>query len=195
MDAANVDLKGFSENFYHGLTKGHLEPVLETLRYLRRERRTWLEITTLLIPGENDGDAELHALAAWMREELGPEVPLHFSAFHPDYRMRDKPRTPHETLIRARRIALAEGVHHVYVGNVLDPGRSSTYCSACGQRLIGRRGYELTEWQLDAAGKCRVCGTPCPGVFPEPPGNWGGRRQVVRLSQGNNSGKKEIGSA
>lgn len=182
MDAANVDLKGFTERFYHDLASAHLAPVLETLEYIRHETQTWLEITTLLIPGENDGDQELAAMTQWIADRLGVDVPLHFTAFHPDYRMRDKPATPHETLIRARRIARDNGLRYVYVGNVHDIGRGSTWCHACGARVIGRTGYALLDWGLTADGRCRACGTPCAGVFTAPPGRWGGRRQVIRLA-------------
>ncbi len=181
IDAANVDLKAFSERFYWTIAKGHLDPVLETLLYLRHETSVWLEITTLLIPGENDGDAELEALSQWIVERLGPEVPLHFTAFHPDYRMRDRPPTPHATLVRARDIARRHGMRYVYVGNVSDPERSSTWCSGCGLRLIGRRGYSLGEWNLTADGRCRRCNQPCAGVFEAVPGRWGSRRTPIRL--------------
>jgi pyruvate formate lyase activating enzyme len=182
MDAANVDLKAFTEDFYFKLTKSHLQPVLETLEYLKHETKTWFEITTLLIPGENDSAQEIGRLSAWVVEHLGPDVPLHFSAFHPDYRMLDKPRTPHNTLAMARRIAMAEGVRYAYVGNVHDSGRSSTYCHACGSLLIERDWYALLSWNLDAKGCCRSCGTPCAGVFDGPPGNWGQKRLPVRLA-------------
>jgi len=182
MDAANVDLKAFTEEFYHQITGAHLEPVLDTLRYIRHETSTWLEITNLVIPGANDSDQEFDRMSAWIAEHLGTEVPLHFTAFHPDYRMLDRARTPHETLIRARRLALANGLRHVYVGNVYDIGRGSTWCTGCGQRVIGRRGYDLLDWQLSGDGRCLACGTPCAGVFAGPPGHWGGRRQVVRLN-------------
>lgn len=181
MDAANVDLKAFSESFYHKVTGAHLAPVLDTLKYLRHETEVWFEITTLLIPGENDSDAELDAMTGWIRENLGPEVPLHFTAFHPDYKMRDKDWTPHGTLIRARDIARRNGLHHVYVGNVRDLERSSTLCPCCGQVLIGRSGYTLSDWNLDDGGACTNCRTPLAGVFEAQPGAWGARRQPVRL--------------
>ena len=182
MDAANVDLKAFTEDFYFKLTKAHLQPVLETLEYIKRETKTWLEITTLLIPGENDSAQEVGRLSRWVVEHLGPDVPLHFSAFHPDYRMLDKPRTPHETLAMARRIAMAEGVRYSYVGNVHDAGRSTTYCHCCGTPLIERDWYALLSWNLDGKGHCRSCGTACAGVFDGPPGNWGQKRLPVRLA-------------
>jgi pyruvate formate lyase activating enzyme len=182
MDAANVDLKGFSESFYHKLCSARLRPVLDTLTYLKHETRVWLELTTLLIPGENDSRQELEALARWVVENLGPDVPLHFTAFHPDFRMRETPATPPETLRRAREIARTAGVHHVYTGNVRDPEGQSTWCSGCGALLIERDGYTLGAWNLDAGGSCRSCGTRCPGVFEPQPGEWGARRRPVRLA-------------
>jgi pyruvate formate lyase activating enzyme len=182
MDAANVDLKGFTERFYHEICLGHLQPVLDTLEYLRRETTVWFEITTLLIPGENDSDAELEQLTQWIAEHLGPDVPLHFTAFHPDFRMLNKPSTPPSTLHRARQIGLNNGLHYVYTGNILDEEGGSTYCPRCKQRLIGRRGYHLVEWRLTAEGACSRCGSRCPGVFEKQPGQWGSRRQPVRLS-------------
>ena len=183
MDAANVDLKAFTEDFYWKVTKGHLQPVLDTLKYLKHETKTWFEITTLLIPGENDSAGEIEAMTQWIMEHLGPDVPLHFTAFHPDYRMRDKTNTPHQTLIEARRIAIKNGLRYVYVGNVNDLGRQSTYCSCCGERLIGRDWYRLSEWRLDASGACLSCGTKLAGVFEPQPGTWGARRLPVDLSR------------
>jgi pyruvate formate lyase activating enzyme len=182
MDAANVDLKAFSEDFYRNVTGGHLQPVLETLQYLKHETPVWFEITNLLIPGENDSAQEIDAMSTWIMDKLGPDVPLHFSAFHPDWKMLDKPRTPKETLIRARDIARANGLHHVYTGNVHDETGASTYCSQCGALLIGRDWYVMKAWNLAPGGLCRQCGTPCAGVFEAQPGNWGARRQPVRLS-------------
>jgi len=181
MDAANVDLKAFTEEFYRTVCAGELQPVLDTLRYVRRETAVWLELTTLLIPGLNDSDAEIDALTRWVVSELGPEVPIHFSAFHPDWRMRDRPATPPATLTRARRIALTNGLRYAYTGNVHDPEGASTCCHVCGAKLIGRDRYEITAWDLDAAGRCRACGTPCAGVLDPQPGTWGGARMPVRL--------------
>jgi pyruvate formate lyase activating enzyme len=181
MDAANVDLKGFTEEFYQKLCSGRLAPVLETLEYLRHETKVWFEITTLLIPGENDSDAEIHAECAWIRDRLGIDVPVHFTAFHPDWKMRETPHTPAETLTRARRIALAEGLRYVYTGNVHDSAGGSTYCPGCGQRLIERDWYRLGAWGLDAAGRCQSCGTAIPGVFDARPGDWGPKRLPVQL--------------
>jgi pyruvate formate lyase activating enzyme len=182
MDAANVDLKGFTEGFYRKQCAGSLAPVLETLAWLHRETKVWLEVTTLLIPGENDSEAELHAAAAWFAETLGPDVPWHFSAFHPDYRMLDNPPTPPATLSNARKIARSYGLRYVYTGNVHDEEGQSTVCHACGETLIGRDWYTLTAWNLDAAGCCRRCGARCAGVFEAKPGTWGARRQPVRLA-------------
>jgi pyruvate formate lyase activating enzyme len=182
MDGANVDLKAFSDRFYDRIVKGRLSVVLDTLEYLRRETNVWFEITTLLIPDENDSDAELDALSAWVCDRLGADTPLHFSAFHPDFRMRNKTRTPHETLIRARRIAKANGLRHVYVGNVLDEARASTWCHACGEKLVGRARYELTGYALDETGACAKCGAALSGVFAEKPGAWGNKRQKVRIA-------------
>jgi pyruvate formate lyase activating enzyme len=180
MDAANIDLKAFSEDFYHRLTGSHLAAVLDTLRYVYHETSVWLEITTLLIPGENDSEAELEALTQWVVDELGPDVPLHFSAFHPDWKMRDTPATPLATLLNARAIAIKNGVRYAYIGNAHDKAADSTYCHQCGQLLIGRDWYVLSEWNLDEQGACRHCGTPCAGHFTERPGDWGAKRQVVR---------------
>jgi pyruvate formate lyase activating enzyme len=182
MDAANVDLKAFTERFYWQVTHAHLQPVLETLEYLKRKTTVWFEITTLLIPGENDSDTEIDAMTRWVVEHLGPDVPLHFTAFHPDWKMTDKPPTLPATLTRARRIALQNGLRYVYTGNVYDREGGSTYCHSCGALLIGRDWYELSAWTLTDDGRCRACGTRCAGMFAGPPGRWGARRLPVRLS-------------
>jgi pyruvate formate lyase activating enzyme len=181
MDAANIDLKAFTDTFYRRLCAARLEPVLETLEYLHRETPVWLELTTLLIPGQNDSPAELDALTRWVAGHLGPEVPLHFSAFHPDGKLQDLPPTPPATLLEARRIARGNGLRHVYVGNVHWREADSTWCHACGQLLIGRDWYELDEWNLTPGGTCPRCGTPCPGVFEARPGRWGSRRLPVSV--------------
>ncbi len=181
MDAANIDLKAFTEGFYRKLCTGGLQPVLETLEYLKHETDVWFEITTLLIPGENDGPDEVEALAAWVMERLGPDVPVHFTAFHPDWKMMDKPATPASTLIRAREIASAAGLRYVYTGNVHHEATQTTWCHGCGARLIGRDWYALTAWNLTDEGRCRECATPCAGVFDGAPGAWGRRRVPVRL--------------
>ena len=180
MDAANVDLKGFSEEFYHRHCYGELAPVLDTLKYLRHETPVWFEVTTLLIPGENDSERELAQAADWFAANLGPDVPWHFTAFQPDYKMLDKPGTPPATLTRARAIARAQGLRYVYTGNVHDPDGSSTWCPGCGRRLIERDGYELGEWQLKK-NCCAHCGFEIAGHFAEQPGHWGNRRLPVRL--------------
>jgi len=182
IDAANVDLKGFTEEFYKKVCHGHLAPVKETLVYLRHETSVWFEITTLLIPGENDSDGELEAMTRWIADALGPDIPLHFTAFHPDYRMLDHSHTPPATLTRARRIALANGLRYVYTGNVHDEAGGSTHCPGCGAVVVGRDWYEITAWRLDAAGACVACGAKIPGRFEARPGVWGARRQPVRLS-------------
>jgi pyruvate formate lyase activating enzyme len=184
VDAANIDLKAFTDDFYRHVAMGSLGPVLDTLRYIRHETDTWLEITTLLIPGQNDSDHELHEMAAWVAAELGPDVPLHFSAFHPDYKMRDIGPTPPTTLRRARRVAMDEGLRHVYTGNVHDPEGDTTLCPSCGAAVIERDWYALTGWHLTGDGRCRTCGGQIAGVYDGPPGEWGRRRVPVRLSKG-----------
>ena len=182
MDAANVDLKGFSEDFYRKLTGGHLQPVLDTLLYLRHQTVVWLEITTLLIPGWNDSDEEIDAMTRWVVRELGSEVPMHFTAFHPDWKMMDVPATPLATLQRARLIAMKNGVHYAYTGNLQDKTGQSTWCHHCGLCLIGRDGYQLDTWQLDGQGRCLRCATVCPGGFEAAAGEWGSRRRPIRLA-------------
>jgi pyruvate formate lyase activating enzyme len=181
MDAANVDLKAFTEDFYWKLTGGHLQVVKDTLQYIKHETDVWLEITTLLIPGKNDSEQEVDELSRWVVQTLGADVPLHFTAFHPDWKMMDIPATPPETLTRAREIARANGLHHVYTGNVHDKEGESTYCHQCQQRLIGRDWYVLSDWNLDAKGRCKNCGAKCAGVFESQPGDWGARRLPVSL--------------
>jgi pyruvate formate lyase activating enzyme len=176
IDAANVDLKAFTDGFYWRRTASNLAPVLDTLKYLRRETDVWLEITTLLIPGENDSESEIDALTRWVVRELGDETPLHFSAFHPDYRMLDLPPTPKATLLRAREQGRANGLRHVYVGNVRDAEGEATDCVGCGAPLIRRDGYRLTHYALDANGACRSCGRYLAGQFAAAPGTWGARR-------------------
>ena len=181
IDAVNVDLKAFDEDFYRRITGARLGPVLETLQYVRHKTDTWLEVTNLLIPGHNDGDDEIGAMCEWLVRELGPEVPLHFSAFHPDYKMRDLPPTPLATLHRARELARQAGVHHVYTGNVHDREGDTTFCASCGQALIVRDWYQLLSWKLED-GCCPGCGTRCPGVFEADPGTWGARRLPVAMA-------------
>jgi pyruvate formate lyase activating enzyme len=181
MDAANVDLKAFTESFYAKTCAGHLRPVLDTLEYAVHETDVWVEVTTLLIPGLNDSNGELDALTRWVAERLGVDVPLHFSAFHPDWKLRDQPPTPAATLTRAREIAVANGLRYVYTGNVHDPAGQSTYCHACGSLLVERDWYELGAWNL-VDESCARCGEPCAGVFENRPGAWGSRRLPVRLA-------------
>ena len=182
IDAANVDLKGFTEEFYKKICLAELEPVLDTLKYLKYETNVWFELTTLLIPGENDSDSELHQMTEWVVRNLGVDVPMHFTAFHPDFKMMDIPPTPPATLTRARQIALKNGVRYAYTGNVHDKSGGSTYCHGCGKCLIGRDWYVLSEWNLAEDGRCEFCGTRCPGVFEKFPGNWGAKRQPVRVA-------------
>jgi pyruvate formate lyase activating enzyme len=182
IDAANVDLKAFTDEFYQRVTGARLANVLATLEYIRHETGAWLELTTLLVPGHNDSDDELDRMTRWIVERLGPDVPVHFSAFHPDYKMTDVPPTPAATLGRARAIARANGVRYAYTGNVHDPDGASTYCDGCGERLIERDWYSLGDWRLTADGRCRTCGAPCPGRFDSTPGTWGARRRPVRLA-------------
>ena len=183
IDAANIDLKAFSEHFYHSLCFARLQPVLETLEWLHRETGVWLEVTVLVIPGQNDSENEVDQLCGWCRENLGPDVPLHFTAFHPDFKLRNLPPTPPATLRRARTQALNAGLRYVYTGNVHDPAGQSTYCPDCGRRLIGRDGYFIEDWQLDAAGRCRHCGAQVAGHFEPHPGDWGGGRQRVTITR------------
>ena len=181
MDAANVDLKGFTEAFYQKVALGRLGDVLETLEYIHHETDAWMEITTLLIPGHNDSDDELERAAAWIAEHLGPDVPLHFSAFHPDFKMLDVPRTPPETLRRARRIARDHGLRYVYTGNVHDPEGQTTYCPSCDAAVVVRDWYVMKRYRLDDSGACQSCGAAVPGVFDGPVGTWGARRLPVLI--------------
>ena len=182
MDAANVDLKAFTERFYRRICGAALAPVLDTLRYLKHETNVWFEITTLLIPGENDSDRELNQLSSWVMENLGADVPLHFTAFHPDWKMRGIPATPPATLSRARTIARGNGLNYVYTGNVHDLEGGTTRCVNCGQTLVSRDWYQLKTWAMDAGGRCANCGHSCPGVFESSPGTWGPRRQRVKFT-------------
>jgi pyruvate formate lyase activating enzyme len=182
IDAANIDLKAFDDGFYWRVAGGHLEPVLDTLRYLRRETDIWFEVTNLVIPGHNDADDDIRRMVDWLVEELGPDVPLHFSAFHPNYKMREVPPTPRATLRRARQIAKDAGIDHVYTGNVHDREGDTTYCAACGTVLIARDWYEIIAWNLDD-GACPKCGVRCAGVLEPAPGTWGSRRLSVKMGR------------
>ncbi|PRP92626.1 Radical SAM superfamily protein [Enhygromyxa salina] len=183
MDAVNIDLKAFTENFYRKTCFAHLDPVLDTLEWLRHETDVWLEVTTLLIPGYNDSETEVEQLCAWFVDKLGPDVPLHFSAFHPDFKVTDVPPTPAATLRRARAQAKAAGLQYVYTGNIRDTHGQSTYCTHCGQELVGRDGYAITNWHLDAEGRCDACGERVPGHFAAEPGDWGMKRVPVSLTE------------
>jgi pyruvate formate lyase activating enzyme len=182
MDAANVDLKAFTEGFYRDVCFGELQPVLDTLVYLRRETNVWVEITNLMIPGKNDSPEETDAMTRWIVKELGPEVPVHFTAFHPDFRMNDIGPTKASTLRRARQIAMRNGVRYAYTGNVIDPEGSLTRC-VCGEPLIAREGYDIVKWNLAKGGRCPSCGALCAGVFENEPGRWGNRRQKVAIAE------------
>ncbi len=182
MDAVNVDLKAFTEEFYYKICGGHLQDVLDTLVYIKHETDVWLETTTLLIPGKNDSDEEIKRMTRWVVENLGPDVPMHFTAFHPEWKMMDVPSTPISTLIKAREIALANGIRYAYTGNVHDKSGESTYCHSCGKRLIGRDWYVLSDWHLTNDGHCEYCGAQCRGLFQGKAGDWGAKRLPVRLS-------------
>ncbi len=182
MDATNIDLKGFTNGFYKDLCTADLDAVLDTIAYVHQETDVWMELTTLLIPGKNDEDDELKALAEWVVTTIGTDVPLHFSAFHPDFRMMDVPSTPPSTLFRAVEIAQQAGVNYAYAGNVHDRRTGTTWCKSCGTALVERDWYEITEWALDDDGTCLACGTVCDGVFDGPKGTWGRKRQPVRLA-------------
>jgi len=182
MDAANIDLKGFTEDFYTRQTLSHLAPVLDTLEFVQHHTRTWLEITTLLIPGHNDGDREIEELSRWIHQHLGPDVPLHFTAFHPDYKLTDVPPTPKSTLRRARALALAEGLRFVYTGNVHDREGDATTCPECRTPLIARDWYEILDYRLTSDGRCPGCGYRPPGRFGTEAEHFGARRVPVRLA-------------
>jgi len=183
MDAVNIDLKAWTEEFYKRVCAGHLQPVLDTLEYVRHETDVWLEITTLVIPGHNDSTPEIEGMCRWIVEHLGPDVPLHFTAFHPDFRMLDVPATPASTLTRARKIAIDTGIRYVYTGNVHDSAGQTTYCHACSRPLIQRDWHFLAGWFLTPDGSCPDCGARCAGVFDPDPGTWGSRRLPVRLAE------------
>ncbi|MBA3056853.1 MAG: AmmeMemoRadiSam system radical SAM enzyme [Gammaproteobacteria bacterium] len=181
MDAANVDLKAFTDEFYFKLTGSHLQPVLDTLLYLKHETQVWLEITTLLIPGHNDSDQEISAMSRWIMQELGPDVPLHFSAFHPDHKMPDVAATPPVTLVRARHIALKEGLHYVYTGNVHNIEGDTTFCPGCQAPLIVRDWYLIKKYRLDDKGHCPDCGTAIAGRFDAKASHFGRQRIPVAI--------------
>jgi AmmeMemoRadiSam system radical SAM enzyme len=178
MDATNVDLKGFTEDFYRHYTLSHLAPVLDTLRWLKHESKVWLEITNLVIPRANDDLDQIQRMCEWILKNLGPDVPLHFSAFHPDFRLRDRPPTPHASLNAARTVALQSGLNYVYVGNVADSRRESTYCPNCGRMVIERAWYDIGRFHV-RDGKCGYCGHAIAGHLENQPGHWGTRRLPV----------------
>lgn len=181
MDAANVDLKSFNQDFYHKLCSADLDRVLETLVYLKHETNVWFELTDLIIPGENDSLDEIDQMTRWVVKELGPDVPMHFSAFHPDWKMMDKPRTPPETLIKAREVAIKNGVRYAYTGNVHHEEGDTTYCHNCNDVLIKRDWYEITRWNISDRGNCLSCGTKCAGSFHGAAGSWGRKRVPLRF--------------
>jgi len=181
MDACNIDLKAFTEKFYYKLTGSHLQPVLDTLLFLAKETDVWFEITTLLIPDENDSDEELNAQCQWLYENLGADIPLHFSAFHPDHKMTNVSATPLDTLVRARAIAINQGLHHVYTGNVHNKEGDTTYCAECKKPLIERDWYEIKHYCLDTSGCCPHCGERVAGRFADKAGDFGARRIPVHL--------------
>jgi pyruvate formate lyase activating enzyme len=179
MDAANVDLKAFTDDFYFKLCGARLRPVLDTLVYLKHETDVWFEITTLLIPGKNDSSEEIAAACAWIMQELGPEVPLHFTAFHPDWKMMDVQTTPSATLHRARKIALDTGLHYVYTGNIHDTDGGTMFCPTCHAALIVRDWHQISSYELTPTGQCPHCATPIAGVFETFHGQFGRRRIPV----------------
>ncbi len=180
IDAANVDLKAFTEDFYRKVCASHLDDVLDTLVYLRHQTDVWLEITTLLIPGRNDSDTEIAAECAWIRDNLGADVPVHFTGFHPDYKMRETPPTPPATLVRARKIGIGEGLRYVYTGNVHDTEGDSTFCPRCGSAVIIRDWYAMRHYALTDDGRCQECGWQVAGVYDGPAEQWGRRRFPIR---------------
>lgn len=186
IDAANVDLKAFTEDFYRHITGASLKPVLDTLCYLRHDTAVWFELTCLLIPGLNDDDAQIMAMSQWIYRELGPQTPLHFTAFHPDYKMLDKPHTPERTLSRARQIAMDNGLYYVFTGNVHDTQGGSSYCAHCGECLIARDWYQLGHYHINEQGCCNTCDNPVHGVFTDRPGDWGCRREPVHFASSQN---------
>ena len=181
MDAANIDLKGFTESFYANLCAGQLAPVLDTLLYVKFETDCWLEITTLLIPGANDSDAEITALSRWVARELGPDVPLHFTAFHPDYKLTDRAATPPATVQRARHIARSEGLHYVYTGNIVDLAGGATLCPGCGDTLIARDWHQVDQCHVNTTQRCPRCSSHIAGRFGEFVKPFGRRRIPVRI--------------
>jgi AmmeMemoRadiSam system radical SAM enzyme len=182
MDAANVDLKAFTEGFYKKLSLAHIEPVKDTLSWLKHETKVWFEITTLLIPGENDSESEISEMCEWIVSSLGTDVPVHFTAFHPDFRLLNRPRTPAATLFKARQIAMDAGIQYVYTGNINDKATQSTYCHACKKVIIERDWYNLGKYKLKG-NCCAHCGAEIPGVFDKLEGVWGRKRMAVSFGE------------
>lgn len=182
MDATNVDLKAFTERFYKKLCAGKLKPVLETLLYIKNKTKVWLEITNLIIPGENDSEKEIEEMSHWIYENLGSDVPLHFSAFHPDSKMMDRPATQPSTIKKAQKIAQKNGLNHSYTGNISDVDGQTTFCSKCNEPLIERKGYNISFYNLNNINECKFCRHKIAGVFNSEPGQWGSRRQPVRMA-------------
>lgn len=182
MDAANIDLKGFTDRFYEKICGGKLGAVLDTLKYVKHETTCWFELTTLLIPGENDSRDEIDRMTSWVVRELGPDVPMHFTAFHPDYKMLDIPATPASTVTMAREIAIKNGVRYAYTGNVHDETGGTTYCHCCQAPLIVRDWYVIGGYHLTDDGHCMSCGALCAGFFQGPAESHGRRRVPVRLA-------------
>ncbi len=181
LDAANIDLKTFDPYVYRTLCGAELSTVLDTLCHVRHETDVWLELTTLLIPDVNDSDEELNALTRWVVENLGPDVPMHFTAFHPDYKMSEHRPTPVATLARARAVAQNNGVRFAYTGNVRDWRSQSTVCPDCRHMLVERDRYTIRRYGLTDRGACQRCGEELPGRFDGPAGSWGTNRIPVVL--------------
>ncbi|OGT08435.1 MAG: AmmeMemoRadiSam system radical SAM enzyme [Gammaproteobacteria bacterium GWE2_37_16] len=183
MDATTIGLKGFTEDFYHRVTGAHLQPILDTLRYLKKETNVWVEIAYLIIPGESDSMTELDLATKWFVENLGQDIPVHFNAFYPAWKMLDKSPTPKETLIQARKIAKKNGLRHVYIGNVAAYEDGNTFCHNCGKCVIERDNYIITDYKLTDDGNCKLCNAKCAGVFRGPAGTWGTKQQPVFFSK------------
>lgn len=181
MDAVNVDLKAFTQLFYKRVCRSELQPVLDTLEYVKYHTSTWLEITNLVIPTYNDSKEEIKQMMHWVLTHLGPDVPIHFSAFHPDFNMKDVPPTSKSTLVEARELALSMGLHYVYTGNVIHAEGDTTFCPSCQAVLVERNWYDITSYSLTETGKCYQCDTVIPGVWSHAAGTWGRKRQPIRI--------------
>lgn len=181
IDAANIDLKAFTETFYNKLTFSYLNDVLDTIKWMYNETNVWVELTNLIIPGHNDESDEFKEMVGWLLENCDDNIPLHFTAFHPDFKMMDTPKTPQETLNRARRIALDMGMKYVYIGNVFDRNGQTTYCPNCGTHLIQRDWHAVSANKMNK-NKCSKCGTIIPGVFTQESYTSDGLRYNVGVS-------------